>query len=201
MKRVAIAPIEWDVVDLADSCGYEIVGFFDKNGTKPHAPFRYLGKDEAWADFRKNEPDVGVIVVVEPSQVRERLLREFGSAVMTVVSPAAYVSARAEVGEGTVIQRNVTVMPRVAIGRGCSINVGAIIHHEAQIADYCTIGPGALLAGAVVMEQYAYIGAGAIVLQNVRIGKGAKVGAGAVVVSDVAPGDVVTGVPARVRGT
>jgi sugar O-acyltransferase (sialic acid O-acetyltransferase NeuD family) len=200
VMRVAIAPIEWDIVDLAESCGYEVVGFFDRDGVKPFAPFRHIGSDDAWPAFHKNEPDVGVILVVEPPQVRARLHSEFGAAVMTVISPAAHVSRHAEIGSGTVIQRNVTVMPRVTVGRGCSINVGATIHHEARIADYATIGPGALLAGAVKLEQFAYIGAGAVILQNIRIGSGAKVGAGAVVVEDVAPGEVVMGVPARVKG-
>ncbi|HUO93067.1 MAG TPA: NeuD/PglB/VioB family sugar acetyltransferase [Rhizomicrobium sp.] len=199
MKRVVIAPIEWDVVDLAESCGYQIVGFLDKHGRKPCEPFRYIGRDEDWADFHRNEPDVGVIVVVEPAKVRERLLREFGASAMTVISPASHVSKHAEIGAATVIQRNVTVMPRAKLGRGCTVNVGAIIHHEAEIAEYCTIGPGALLAGSVILEPYAYVGAGAVILQNIRIGTGAKIGAGAVVTADVPPGQVVVGIPARAK--
>jgi UDP-2-acetamido-3-amino-2,3-dideoxy-glucuronate N-acetyltransferase len=50
-----------------------------------------------------------------------------------------------------------------------------------------------------VVERRASIGSGAIVLGGVRIGEGAIVGAGAVVTRDVAPGEVVAGVPARVR--
>jgi acetyltransferase-like isoleucine patch superfamily enzyme len=47
------------------------------------------------------------------------------------------------------------------------------------------------------IEDDAWIGARAIIMQNVRIGKGAQVGAGAVVTRDVAPYDVVAGVPAK----
>jgi sugar O-acyltransferase (sialic acid O-acetyltransferase NeuD family) len=197
--RVAIAPIEWDVVDLADSCGYEVVGFFDKRGEKPYAPLLYLGNDDAWPDFHRASPDVGIIVVVEPAVIREKLHGLFGRSVLTVISPAAHVSSRSVIGAGSVLQRNVTVMAQAALGRGCSLNVGATIHHECQIGDFCTIGPGAILAGAVKMESYSYIGAGAVVLQNVTIGRGAKVGAGAVVLGDVAPGEVVVGIPARAR--
>jgi acetyltransferase-like isoleucine patch superfamily enzyme len=50
-----------------------------------------------------------------------------------------------------------------------------------------------------VVERRASIGSGAVVLGGVRIGAGALVGAGAVVTRDVAPGEVVAGVPARVR--
>jgi acetyltransferase-like isoleucine patch superfamily enzyme len=43
----------------------------------------------------------------------------------------------------------------------------------------------------------ASIGSGALILGGVTIGAGALVGAGAVVTRDVAPGQVVAGVPAR----
>ena len=48
-----------------------------------------------------------------------------------------------------------------------------------------------------IVEDGASIGSGAIVLGGVRIGAGALIGAGAVVTHDVAPGEVVAGVPAR----
>jgi acetyltransferase-like isoleucine patch superfamily enzyme len=49
-----------------------------------------------------------------------------------------------------------------------------------------------------VVERRASIGSGAVILGGVRIGTGALVGAGAVVTADIAAGDVVAGVPARV---
>jgi len=45
----------------------------------------------------------------------------------------------------------------------------------------------------------AAIGSGAVILGGVTIGENALVGAGAVVTRDVAPGEVVAGVPARPR--
>jgi UDP-2-acetamido-3-amino-2,3-dideoxy-glucuronate N-acetyltransferase len=49
-----------------------------------------------------------------------------------------------------------------------------------------------------VVEQGASIGSGAVILGGLRIGSGALVGASAVVTRDVARGEVVAGVPARV---
>lgn len=51
--------------------------------------------------------------------------------------------------------------------------------------------------GPVTIERGAYLGARAVVLPGVTIGAEAFVAAGAVVTRDVAPGDVVAGVPAR----
>jgi UDP-2-acetamido-3-amino-2,3-dideoxy-glucuronate N-acetyltransferase len=52
-----------------------------------------------------------------------------------------------------------------------------------------------------VVERGASIGSGSIVIGGVRIGARAFVGAGAVVTRDVGPGETVSGVPARARGT
>jgi acetyltransferase-like isoleucine patch superfamily enzyme len=49
----------------------------------------------------------------------------------------------------------------------------------------------------VIIEDDVDIGIGSIILPGITIGKGALVGAGAVVTADVAPYDVVAGVPAR----
>ena len=61
-----------------------------------------------------------------------------------------------------------------------------------QTADDWQLAPTLVRAGAT-------LGSGAVVLCGVEIGAGAMVGAGAVVTRDVAPGAVVTGVPARLR--
>jgi len=50
-----------------------------------------------------------------------------------------------------------------------------------------------------LVERGAALGSGAVVLGGIRIGAGALVGAGAVVTQDVAPGETVAGVPARLR--
>lgn len=49
----------------------------------------------------------------------------------------------------------------------------------------------------IVIDDYAWLGAGCIILQGVHIGRGAVVCAGAVVTHDIAPYDVVGGVPAK----
>jgi galactoside O-acetyltransferase len=52
-------------------------------------------------------------------------------------------------------------------------------------------------AAPIVIGDDVWIGMGAIILPGVTVGKGAIVAAGAVVTADVAPGQVVGGVPAR----
>ncbi|MDD6539859.1 MAG: DapH/DapD/GlmU-related protein, partial [Firmicutes bacterium] len=92
------------------------------------------------------------------------------------------------------------------IGEGTMIDMGAVLGGRATVGNNCHIGAGTVLAGVieppsaktVTIEDGVVIGANAVVLEGVTVGKGAVVAAGAVVVSDVAPGDVVAGVPAKV---
>lgn len=52
----------------------------------------------------------------------------------------------------------------------------------------------------VEIGDYVFIGPRAIILPGVKIGRGAIVGAGAVVTKNVAEGEIVAGVPAKVIG-
>lgn len=69
--------------------------------------------------------------------------------------------------------------------------------HGFQARDI-TIREQPLMLAPVAVGNDVWIGAGAVVLPGIRIGQGAIVAAGAVVTRDVAPFQIVGGVPARV---
>lgn len=100
---------------------------------------------------------------------------------------------------------------------GNAVSINAFVHIWAQGG--VTIGDSTLIASHVAITSLTHrtdakiyseslvgrpveigrnvwIGSHAVVLPGVRIGDGAIVGAGAVVTKDVAPGDIVGGVPA-----
>ena len=112
---------------------------------------------------------------------------------------------------------------RITIGEHCAINnFGSISTYELDVAlgDYVRIGPHVVIFWArsrnfqrkdelVVNQGYrdrgtrigndVLIGAGAKIF-DCTIGDGAIIGAGAVVTKDVAPYQIVVGVPAKVIG-
>ncbi|MDD2720289.1 MAG: acyltransferase [Gallionella sp.] len=145
----------------------------------------------------------------------------------TIIEPLAVVyigsRGRLNLGEMNTIYPGATIRidqgwmetgREVSFGSGCHIyepRAGLII------GDHCMIGGGVMICGVnhgyaaldvpmrhqpaeaspIVIGDDVWIGMGAIILPGVTLGKGAIIAAGAVVTADVAPGAVVSGVPAR----
>jgi acetyltransferase-like isoleucine patch superfamily enzyme len=127
------------------------------------------------------------------------------------------------IGDGTRIGPFVEIQRDVVVGARCKIQSHSFICTGVEIGDEVFVGHGTLFIndklpratkedGALkgesdwelvrtVVERKASLGSGAVVVGGVRIGAGALVGAGAVVTRDVAPGETVAGVPARVMHT
>ena len=104
-----------------------------------------------------------------------------------------------------VIEDGVSIGPKVLLDARCGLTIrkSAVIAYDAIIwslnHDYNDLnfcGKGA----PVEMGPYAWICSRSIILPGVKIGEGAIVASGAIVTKDVAPYDIVGGIPAKVIG-
>jgi acetyltransferase-like isoleucine patch superfamily enzyme len=129
------------------------------------------------------------------------------------------------IGDGASLREQVRVGSQCIISRYVTINYNTTIGDKSQIMDLThitgnvTIGDNVFISIHVsttndngpITRTYdgesmngpqiasrATIGAGSILLPRVQIGEGAIVGSGAVVTKDIAPYDLVMGVPAKV---
>jgi len=111
------------------------------------------------------------------------------------IQRGARIGARCKVQSHTFVCEGVTIEDDVFVGHGVVFVNDKYPRATSDEGDLQ--GPEDWTLLETVVERGASLGSGAIVLGGVRIGAGAIVGAGAVVTRDVAPGEVVAGVPAR----
>jgi len=189
------------VGDLAEACGWTVVGFTDRSAPEGRA---LGGDDDLPRLIRSAMIDAGVVGVGNTAlQRRAELfdrLRESRLAAATLIHPRATVSSSARVGQGAVVFPAAVLGAGVTVGDNAVMYSAAVAEHDCRLGDHVYVSPGAILSGAVVVEVGAFIGAGAVILPGVTIGKQAVIGAGAVVLADVHAGETVAGVPARSRG-
>ncbi len=151
-----------------------------------------------------------------------RAVTRVGARVRTLGRPRLLADGHIEIGDDVVL-RSVMVpvelgtshQGRLVIGDKVSINYGTSIfaQHAITIGDRVRIGPFVSIADTdfhdahdrnkrpagqpIHIDDDAWIGTRALILKGIRIGKGAIVAAGSVVTRDVAPFQVVAGVPAK----
>ena len=121
---------------------------------------------------------------ISSPKVRIRLFelaRKIGFLFPTIISPRAYISKHATIGEGTVVMHDALVNADVKIGNNCIINTGALIEHDSVIEDNCHISTGAIINGGVKVGTGSFIGSNAITKEYISIKEYSFIKAGSLV--------------------
>jgi len=159
-----------DVIELAKE--YEIVGFVDKDANSELLGYPLLGNDESLAELRCKF-DYALITVgqITSPAVRNRLFQQakmLGYTFPSIISPRAYVSRHAEIGEGTIIMHDALINTRANVGRNCIINSKALVEHDAVVEDDCHIATGAIVNGGTLVRRGTFIGSNAVTKECVK---------------------------------
>lgn len=103
------------------------------------------------------------------------------------------------IGVKSVVGENVLLDGRRSISIGDRVNISSsawiwTLHHSVDSPSFKSVGE------RVVIGDYVWLCSRSTILPGVSIGEGAVVAAGAVVTKDVAPYEIVAGVPAKKIG-
>ncbi len=164
-------------LDVLIASGFEswVIGFYDDaHAVLPEKVrgFPVLG-DVGMLKSMLSVEAVHIVVAITDNVVRLRLansIRALGAKFFTAGHPAAYVSADAVVGDGTVLAAGAVVHPDAAVGSHCYVGPGAVVDRDA------VVGAGAWVSAGVVVGPGARVGARAVLGQNASVGRKAILG-------------------------
>lgn len=148
--------------------GYEIIGC-DDDLEKLSSRFSYA---------------VVAIGQIQSPEIRIRVyehLKSLGFILPSIVSPRAYLSAHATLGEGSVIMHDALVNANASIGKNCIINTKALIEHDAHVLDHCHISTGVILNGGTVIGEKSFIGSNSLSKEYSILGENTFIKAGSII--------------------
>ncbi len=186
-----------EVKSILPQTAYEFAGFVDDDLTRKGV----VSTIDKISDLSREEV-ASFSIAIGSSKTRRLIYSRLpvGLGFPSLVHPSVIFQEKETIkmGEGCFIGAASIFTCDITMGNFCLINLNCTIGHDVKMGDFCSLMPAVNLSGNVTLEEGVFIGTGATVLQGITIGKGAIVAAGALVNQDVAPGQTVVGVPARV---
>ncbi|AWI77207.1 MAG: acetyltransferase [Azoarcus sp.] len=168
------------LVGLPEEVGREVLGY------------PVLGSDDDLPALL-GQYSAGIVVIGQiktpvPRMVQFAHLRARGLCVPVMVSPRAYVSRHARVGDGSFVLHGAVINASASVGENCIVNSLSLIEHDVLVDDHCHIATGARINSGVRIGEGSFIGSGSLIRQGVVIGRNCIIGMGQVVLKDCPDG-------------
>jgi sugar O-acyltransferase (sialic acid O-acetyltransferase NeuD family) len=158
---------------------YKVRGIIDK---KKKYIFDYKVFPESYLNKRLIKNNYAFVTVgqIKNYKVRVKLfnkLKDLGFKIPSIISPSAYISKHAVIGQGTIIMHGAIVNAGTVIGNNCIINTNSLIEHDVVIGDHTHISTEATINGGVTIGDKVFIGSRSIIKDNISIENCSIVGA------------------------
>lgn len=174
-------------IDVIEQQGkYRIVGIVDRSTLLGETllGYRYIGTDSDIPDLlQQGHAFLVTVGQIRSVEARVRLydqLKHLHACIASIVSPRAYVSKYATIGEGTIVMHDALINANATIGCNCIINTKALIEHDARIEDHCHISTCAAVNGGALIKSGTFFGSGAVAQEYAQSNHNAFVKAGTV---------------------
>jgi len=169
-----------DVIEQENK--YEVIGIVDtkENIGKEVLSYKIIACDDDLESIFETCKNVCIAVGhIKSSDLRIKLfdkVKQIGFHLPTIISPLAYVSKHAHLGEGTVVMHHALINANVKIGKNCIINTKALIEHDAVIGDSCHISTASVINGGVKVKENTFFGSNATSKEYIEINGFIKAG-------------------------
>ena len=193
-------------IDLAEACGYTIVGLYhynDERTSEVDHGFNIIGSfDDLFAKGNLN--GMNFLLTMGDNKIRTELtdrIISLGGNVPTLIHPMAIISRFAEISPiGVYISPFTYVQADSSVGRNTVLLSHVNISHTTRIGDSCFIAGGATIGAYTTVENFVFVGQGALSISGKvkNIGREAYIGARCLITHDVPEGVVFSGIPGKV---
>lgn len=121
-------------------------GIFDKIDFLDDSSPLAIGKFGDAEKFLKGYPNA--VVALGNAELRLgyiEKLRAAGFQIPAIISPRAYVSKSAKIGNGTIVEPFSAVNANSEVGIGVLLRCGSVIDHNAKVGDFCYVDCGVVV--------------------------------------------------------
>ena len=160
-------------IDVIEQEGrFGIAGIVEKDANAAPLGYPMLGNDERLQELRREFEFAFVSVgQIKSPAIRKKLFehaKSLGFTLPVIISPRAYVSRHAKIGEGTIVMHDALINSRASIGHNCIINSKALVEHDGVVENNCHISTGAIVNGGTTIKQGTFVGSNAVTKESVK---------------------------------
>lgn len=191
-------------IDIIEQGGeYEIIGILDLPEKVGQNVLGYpiIGSED---ELEKYLPDCNnfhiTVGQIDNSLLREKIylkVKDVAGILPVIVSPAAYVSRHAQIGEGTIVMHRAFINAGASVGKNCILNSNSLVEHEAEIGNFCHISTSAIANGQVKIGRGCFIGSNTVIGNDITITENVVIAAGCQVLRSIKLPGVYIGNPLR----
>lgn len=171
-----------DAIELEGK--YQIKGIFDmqENVGKSVLGYPIVANDKEIEKFVSDDSYFLITIgQIKTSEIRIKFynqLKKLNAKMATIISPRAYVSKHARIGEGTVVLHDVLVNSNVEVGDNCILNSKCLIEHDVKVGNHCHISTASIVNGGCVVKESCFLGSNAVLRQSLTVPEGTLIQAG-----------------------
>lgn len=189
------------VAEIAIAQNYDEVHFFDDKWPKEKkfGDYRIIDNIDSLISNKYKNCDIAIAIGDNKTRSKyHKILKERGCNLPVLKHPSAYISATANIDEGSIIFPHAIISANAHIAKGTIVNNGASVDHDCFVNNFVHISPRVAIGGSVNIGDFSWIGIGSSIKNNITIGKNVIVGAGSSVITNIKDNLVVGGVPSKI---